>query len=39
MGQDGIPMSISVLFAVIIAAAVLGSTFIIGLVLMAMLTG
>ena len=39
MGQDGIPMSISVLIAVIIAAAVLGATFITGLVLMAVLAG
>ena len=39
MGQDGIPMSISVLFAVVIAAVILASTFITGLVLIATLLG
>ena len=34
MGQDGIPISIGI----IIAAAILGATFIIGMVLMAILS-
>ncbi len=34
MGQDGIPLSIGI----IIAASILGSTFIVGMVLMAVLS-
>ena len=34
MGQDGIPLSISI----IIAAAILGATFIMGMVLLAVLS-
>jgi hypothetical protein len=35
MGQEGLPVSISI----IIAAAILGATFIVGMVLMAVLFG
>ncbi len=35
MGQDGIPVSL----AIIVAAAILGATFVVGLVLLAVLPG